>query len=163
MIARLQSFYTQEDAQTQTSHTVGKQATEAFEATRSRIARHFNAARPEEIIFLRGATEALNLVAIGFTQAVLQPGDEVLLTQAEHHSNIVPWLIACKPTGAKIKVAPITPAGELDLDQFQSLLTNRTRIVGITHVSNVLGTIYPVKQVVEMAHKARCRRGCGWR
>ena len=128
-------------------HMLAERATSQYEAARDRIARWFNAAR-EEIVFTRGTTEGVNLVARSFLQPRLKPGDEVLLTGMEHHSNIVPWQLA----GAKTVAAPVNDAGELDFDGWRKLLSSRTRLVAVAHVSNSLGTINPIKEMIREAH-----------
>lgn len=132
-------------------HTLSQRATDAFEAARDTVQRFIHAARREEIVFVRGATEAINLVASSFGQR-LKPGDEILITEMEHHSNIVPWQLLCERSGAVLRVAPFDARGELCAEEFASLLSPATRIVAITHLSNALGTINPVKQLIEQAH-----------
>ncbi|RLD22056.1 MAG: cysteine desulfurase CsdA, partial [Bacteroidetes bacterium] len=133
-------------------YAISAAATEAFEASR-RAARDFlNAAHTREIIFTKGTTESINLVASGFERAILKPGDEVLITAMEHHSNIVPWQMACEQTGATVKAIPINDRGELILDDLDNLLTERTKIVAIVHISNTLGTINPVEEIIAKAH-----------
>jgi len=138
-------------------HALSERATEAFERARETCRRFLGAASLREIVFVRGATEAINLVAHSYGQQVLRPGDEVLLTEMEHHANIVPWHIACQRSGAALKVVPVTDAGELRMDEFERLLSPRTRIVGVTHCSNALGTINPVARIVSMAHAVGAR------
>jgi cysteine desulfurase/selenocysteine lyase len=135
-------------------HTLSQRATEAYERARERVRRRIGAARADEIVFTRGTTEAINLVAQSYARPRLRPGDEVLITWMEHHSNIVPWQLVCEQTGATLKVAAITDAGELDLESFDALLGPRTRIAAFTHVSNALGTINPVAELVRRAHAA---------
>ena len=125
-------------------------ATTAFEQSRNHVAQFIHAAQPEEIIFTKGATEAINLVAHGLAHTINE-GDEIIISQMEHHANIVPWQQLCKQTGAILNVCPITSDDTLDLDQFAQLLTTRTKIVAITHMSNVLGTINPVKELCAQA------------
>ncbi|MDF3834249.1 cysteine desulfurase [Cupriavidus basilensis] len=132
-------------------HTLSQRATDAYEAARDAVQGLINAARREEIVFVRGTTEAINLVAASYGQR-LRPGDEILVTAMEHHSNIVPWQLACERTGASLRVAPINDAGELLLEEFERLLGPRTRLVALTHLSNALGTVNPVRQLVELAH-----------
>ena len=132
-------------------HALSQQATDAYEAARDTVRRFINAARREEIVFVRGTTEAINLVAASWGQR-LQPGDEILITEMEHHSNIVPWQLLCERSGAVLRVAPIDDAGELMLDEFERLLGPRTRLVAVTHLSNALGTINAVKRIIELAH-----------
>lgn len=132
-------------------HTLSQLATDAFEASRERVRRYLNAASSREIIFVRGATEAINLVAQSWGRPTLKPGDEILISSLEHHANIVPWQMACAATGAKLVVAPITACGELDFNAYLALLNERTRLVAITHVSNALGTVLPVARIVAAA------------
>lgn len=132
-------------------HLLSQEATDAYEASRERVRRFLNAARREEIVFVRGATEAINLVAASYGQR-LKSGDEVLITAMEHHSNIVPWQLLCERSGAVLRVASINDAGELNLTSFEHLLGPRTRIAAFTHISNALGTINPVRELIEMAH-----------
>ncbi len=133
-------------------HLLSVRATEAYEATREKVQKFLNAALTEEIVFVRGTTEAINLVAQTAGRSVLNPGDEVVVSQMEHHSNIVPWQMLCQEKGARLRVIPVSGRGELYLDEYEKLLNHRTRIVAVTHVSNVLGTINPVRKLVEMAH-----------
>ena len=133
-------------------HQLSERATAAYEGARSKVAQYLNASSPEEIVFTRGTTEAINLAATSLGELLLGEGDEVLITHMEHHSNIVPWQFACQRSGARLVVAPITEAGELDRDALQGLLGPKTRIVAITHVSNALGTINPVKEITRAAH-----------
>jgi len=135
-------------------HHLSQAATQAFEDARVTVQNFLNAHCLREIIFTRGATEAINLVAHCFSQAYLQPGDEVLISWMEHHSNIVPWQMACQQRGATLKVVPVTEAGELRMDEFEKLLSPRTKMVAMGHVSNSLGTVNPVKRIIERAHQA---------
>jgi cysteine desulfurase/selenocysteine lyase len=135
------------------AHTLGDRATTAFEGARETVRAFFNARSTEEIIWTRGTTEAINLIANGLAVR-LKPGDEILVSQMEHHANIVPWQMIAERTGARVVPVQVTPEGELDLDSFNSLLGDRTRVLALTHVSNVLGTINPVAALVEQA-KAR--------
>ncbi len=132
------------------AHTLGDRATTAFEGAREKVRAFLNACSTREIIWTRGTTEALNLVANGLAPR-LKPGDEILVSQMEHHANIVPWQMVAERTGAKVLPVQITLDGELDLDSFRSLLNERTRVLAITHVSNALGTINPVAQLIEQA------------
>jgi cysteine desulfurase/selenocysteine lyase len=134
-------------------HELSLGATRAYEEARSRMQRFLGAARPEEIIFVRGATEAINLVAASWGRANLRPGDEILLTNLEHHSNIVPWQMVAQATGATIRVAPIDDAGTILLDEYARLLSPRTKIAALIHVSNALGTINPVAEMTRLAHE----------
>ncbi|MGH7498065.1 MAG: SufS family cysteine desulfurase [Gemmatimonadales bacterium] len=146
-------FYSAENANIHRGvHYLSEQATMAYEEVRERVARFLNAPSSRQIIFTRGTTEAINLVAQSFGRNALRPGDEVLITGMEHHSNIVPWQLVAEATGATVKAVPITDAGELDLDAFDRLLSDRTRIVALVHLSNALGTINPVRDLVARAH-----------
>ena len=138
-------------------HWLSQHATDLYERARERVQRFLNAARSEEIVFTRGTTEAINLVAYSWGRANLKAGDEIVLTGMEHHSNIVPWQLLCEQTGALLKVVPLTDRGELRLDVYESLLGPRTRLVGVVHVSNALGTINPVARMIERAHAAGAR------
>ena len=133
-------------------HALSQAATEAFEGARERVRQFINAASAREIVFVRGTTEAINLVAQSFGRARLGPGDEILITALEHHANIVPWQMLRDQTGCTLKVAPIDRRGELELDRFLELLSPHTRLVAVAHVSNALGTVLPVKQIVDAAH-----------
>ena len=133
-------------------HWLSQRATTALEAAREKVAGFMGSATVENVVFTRGTTDGINLVANAYGAENLSAGDEVLISHLEHHSNIVPWQQICARTGAQLVVAPITDAGELDLDQFQSKLSDRTKIVSVAHVSNTLGTILPLAQIGEMAH-----------
>jgi cysteine desulfurase/selenocysteine lyase len=133
-------------------HYLSEQATDAYEATRAKAARFIGAADQDEVIFTRGTTEGINLIAHGFTESVLQAGDEILITHMEHHANIVPWQIAAQQTGAILKVAPVDDRGVLDMEAFEALLSEKTKLVSVVHVSNALGTINPVKNIIAMSH-----------
>jgi cysteine desulfurase / selenocysteine lyase len=132
-------------------HLLSQRATDLFEGSRETVKRFINAASTREIIFVRGTTEAINLVAQSFARPRLQPGDEILISHLEHHANIVPWQIVCEQTGARLKVIPMTAHGELDFDGFLERLSGRTRLLALTHVSNALGTIVPVKRFIDEA------------
>lgn len=134
-------------------HLLSALATQAYEDSRVKVRRFLNAAEAREIVFARGTTEAINLVAHSYGREHLQAGDEILITAMEHHSNIVPWQILCQQQGAVLRVAPMDDQGELLLDEFERLLNPRTRLVAVTHVSNALGTINPVQQIIEKAHR----------
>lgn len=134
-------------------HYLSSEATEAYEEARKKVRRFINAASEKEILFVRGTTEAVNLVAQSYGRTYLQAGDEVLISHMEHHSNIVPWQLLRDQTGIVLKVIPIDERGELRMDEFERLLTPRTKLVSIVHVSNSLGTINPVKAVIESAHR----------
>jgi cysteine desulfurase/selenocysteine lyase len=133
-------------------HTLSQTATEAFENAREIVRRFLNARSAREIVFVRGTTEAINLVANSWGRSHVGPGDEILITYLEHHANIVPWQMLCAATGAQLRAAPVRPNGELDLEAFRELLSARTRLVAVAHVSNALGTILPVQEIVHLAH-----------
>jgi cysteine desulfurase/selenocysteine lyase len=133
-------------------HTLSQEATAAYEGARETVRRFINARSTREIVFVRGSTEAINLVAQSFGRGRLEAGDEVLITQLEHHANIVPWQMLCAATGARLRAAPISPAGELEPEAFARALTPRTRLVAVAHVSNALGTVLPVREIVRLAH-----------
>ena len=132
-------------------HTLSQEATELFEGAREKVRRFINARSTKEIVFVRGTTEAVNLVAQSFGRPRFGPGDEILISWLEHHANIVPWQLLCEQTGATLKVAPITPRGEIDFDAFVALLSPRTRLVALAHVSNALGTVVPVRRYLKVA------------
>ncbi|MEM8604483.1 MAG: SufS family cysteine desulfurase, partial [Cyanobacteria bacterium P01_H01_bin.121] len=133
-------------------HTLSGRATDAYEGAREKIARFVKARSPEEIVYTRNASEAINLVAYSWGLANLQPGDEIILTVMEHHSNLIPWQLVAQKTGAVLKHVNITPTGEFDLDHYQSLLGDRTKLVAVVHVSNTLGGINPVAEITRLAH-----------
>jgi cysteine desulfurase/selenocysteine lyase len=135
-------------------HALSERATSAYEGARDTAKTFLNAADRREIVFVRGATEGLNLIAQSYARPRLGPSDEIVITTMEHHSNIVPWQIVCRQTGARLRVAPIHDSGELDMEEFAGLVNERTRIVAVAHVSNALGTINPVKEIIETAHDA---------
>jgi cysteine desulfurase/selenocysteine lyase len=148
-------YYTHDHANVHRGvHTLSQRATEAYEHARRLVRQFINATADSEIVFVRGTTEAINLVAQSYARPRLRAGDEVLITWMEHHSNIVPWQMVCEQTGAVLRVAPISDSGELDLDAFAALIGARTRIVALAHVSNALGTINPVTELVARAHEA---------
>ncbi len=134
-------------------HTLSQRATDQYEAARESVRKFIRARSTKEIVFVRGTTEAINLVAQSFARPKLQPGDEILISGLEHHANIVPWQLVCEQTGARLKVIPITQAGEVDEVAFQELLGPRTRLLAIAHVSNALGTVVPVKRFIAAAKK----------
>ena len=133
-------------------HTLSVRSTDKFEGARTKVKDFINAASEKEIIFVRGATEAINLVAQTYGKANIKAGDEILITAMEHHSNIVPWQMLCQQTGAILKVAPINLQGELIYDEFEKLISDKTRLVSVVHMSNALGTINPVKKIIAAAH-----------
>ncbi len=133
-------------------HLLSQRATVAFEQSRTAIKNHIGANDSREIVFTRSTTEGINLVAASFVRPRLEAGDEILISTMEHHSNIVPWQLLCEEKGAELKVIPINDKGEIILEEYEKLLSARTRIVGVVHVSNALGTINPVRQMIELAH-----------
>jgi cysteine desulfurase/selenocysteine lyase len=134
-------------------HYLSEQATQEYEGAREKVRRFLNARSTREIVFVRGTTEGINLVASTFGRSKVRAGDEILISAMEHHSNIVPWQLLCEEKGAKLRVVPISDRGELILDEYQKLLSERTKLVAVTHVSNALGTINPVKHVIAEAHR----------
>jgi cysteine desulfurase/selenocysteine lyase len=153
VIDAVAEFYAHDNANVHRAvHALSQRATEAYEAARGKVRRFFNAQAAEDIIFVRGTTEAINLVAQSYARPRLGPGDEILISAMEHHSNIVPWQMVCAQTGAVLKVAPINDAGELDLPAYERMVGPRTKLVAITHVSNALGSVVPATRVIEVAH-----------
>mgnify|MGYP000938527600 CR=1 FL=1 len=134
-------------------HFLSQAATDEHEDARKTVQRFINAKSPNEIVFTRGATESINLVASSFCKTFCKEGDEILITAMEHHSNIVPWQIQAENLNLNLKVAPINSAGELLLDEFEKMITSRTKLIAVTHISNVLGTINPIEEIVEIVHK----------
>lgn len=132
-------------------HTLSQEATNAYEEARIKIRDHFNAAKSHEIILTSGTTHGINMVATGFT-SLLKAGDEIIVSALEHHSNIVPWQMLCERTGANLKVIPMTLKGELDMEAYENLLSKKTKLVFVNHVSNALGTINPIKRIIDRAH-----------
>jgi cysteine desulfurase/selenocysteine lyase len=133
-------------------HTLSQAATDAFENAREIVRRFLNARSTREIVFVRGTTEAINLVANSWGRSHVGPGDEILITYLEHHANIVPWQMLCAATGARLRAVPVRPNGEIDFEEFRRLLSAHTRLVAVAHVSNALGTILPVHEIVQLAH-----------
>ncbi len=153
VIHALEQFYCEDCANIHRGvHELSQRATECYECSRGKVQRLLNAAEAAEIIFVRGTTEAINLVAQSYGRKYIGAGDEIIISAMEHHSNIVPWQILCEMTGAQLRVIPITDEGELRLDEFERLLGPQTKLVSIVHISNALGTVNPVKRVIEMAH-----------
>ncbi|WP_304441910.1 MULTISPECIES: aminotransferase class V-fold PLP-dependent enzyme [Chitinophaga] len=149
----LEKYYTHYNSNVHRGvHQLSQQATEAYEHSRITIAEYINAAHAREVIFTKGTTDAINLVAASFSRSVLKQGDSVIISALEHHSNIVPWQMACEYTGASLKVIPINEKGELRMDQYEALLDDSVRIVSVAYVSNTLGTINPVKDIIRLAH-----------
>jgi cysteine desulfurase/selenocysteine lyase len=134
-------------------HLLSERATRAYEAARGKVQRFLNAGEAREIVFVRGTTEAINLVAQTFGRSRVGAGDEIVISEMEHHSNIVPWQLLCEQTGARLRVVPITDEGELRLDEYERLIGERTKLVAIVHLSNSLGTINPVAEIIEIAHR----------
>jgi cysteine desulfurase/selenocysteine lyase len=132
-------------------HTLSEEATALYEGTRKKVAKFIGASAPESIIFTKGATDAINLVAFSWGRKYLKPGDEILLSAVEHHSNLIPWQMAAQATGAKLQFVPITADGRLDMAKLNQLLTSRTKLVAITGMSNVLGTVFPVREIAKKA------------
>ena len=153
VIERLDRYYRRENSNVHRGvHRLSQDATDAYESARASLARFVNADRPEEIIFTRGTTEGLNLVASTFGEMTVGEGDEILLTEMEHHSNIVPWQMLAEEVGAEIRVLPVNDRGELRMDRLGDVLTADTALMAVTHVSNTLGTINPVADLIEAAH-----------
>jgi cysteine desulfurase/selenocysteine lyase len=152
VIDRLSNFYETEFSNVGRSvHTLAVKATNRFEATRDMFKKYCNAQHREEIIFTKGATESINLVASSFGEKYIKEGDEILITELEHHSNYVPWHFLRKNKGAVIKFAPINKNGEVEIDEIKKLISNKTKIIAITHISNVTGAVMPIKKIVDMA------------
>ena len=146
-------FYAQENANIHRGvHYLSERATGAYDEARQTVARFINARHPHEVVFTRGTTDSINLVAQSYGRTFLKAGDEILITAMEHHSNIVPWQLVCEQTGAVLRAAPLTGNGELDIAAFDALLNERTRLIAVVHLSNAIGTINPVKQLVRTAH-----------
>ncbi|MCE7950600.1 MAG: cysteine desulfurase [Xanthomonadales bacterium PRO7] len=153
VIEAVDTFYREHNANVSRAvHTLGAEATSAYEGARDKLARFVNAPSRDEIVLTSGTTMATNLVAYSFALPRLRPGDEILVTTMEHHANIVPWQLVCERTGATLKAAPITPQGELIVERFIEMLTPRTKLAGVVHVSNVLGTINPVRELAKACH-----------
>ena len=155
VIDRIVRYYTQENSNVHRGvHYLSEVATAAYESARTTVKRFINARDEKEVVFTRGTTEAINLVAQTYGRVNVGPGDEVLITAIEHHSNIVPWQMLCDAKNARLVVAPVNDAGEVIIDEFAKLLTERTRIVAFGHASNALGTINPIKRMIKLAHDA---------
>ncbi len=134
-------------------HTLSQEATAAYEEGRQKIQHYINAEFSDEVIFTKGTTDSINLIASSFGKKGIQQGDEIIITEMEHHSNIVPWQMLCEEKGATLKVIPISDQGELDLDAYAKMLNSKTKIVSVTHISNTLGTINPVREIIALAHE----------
>ena len=154
VIETISNFYLHENANVHRSvHHLGERATIAYEGSRDKVRRFINAEKSREIIFTRGTTESINLVAATYGASSLEAGDEIVITEMEHHSNIVPWQLLCRQKGAVLRVLPIDDRGQLVMEELEGLLTERTKLVALCHVSNSLGTINPVKEVIQQAHE----------
>ena len=153
VMKRLYQYYTEEYAKPKEAHSLSQQTTKELEDVRSKVASFIGADSGEEIVFSRGCTESINMVAGGFGRSLLKEGDEIVITQLEHHANIIPWQIACEQSGAKIKVVPIDSNCELDIDAYRKILSSKTKVVAFLHSSHVLGTLLPAKQLIEIAHE----------
>lgn len=158
VIERVSYFYEHENSNIhRAAHELAARATDAYEGARQKVARFLGAGSPDEIIFVRGATEAINLVARTFGRKFIGAGDEIIVSNLEHHANIVPWQLLAAEVGAKIRVIPVNDRGELLLDEYRKLLNPRTKLVSVTQVSNALGTITPVQEIIQLAHAAGAR------
>ena len=156
VIDAMRKFYLEDCANVHRGvHELSQRATDDYEGARTAVQKFIGAAEPEEVIYTRGTTDALNLVAHSYGRPHVQAGDEVIISTLEHHSNIVPWQILCDERGATLRVIPINDAGELLMDEYARLLTDKTRIVAVNHVSNALGTVNPVREIIAMAHQRR--------
>jgi cysteine desulfurase/selenocysteine lyase len=154
VIDAISQYYLHDNANVHRAvHELAERATQQYEDARSQVQHFINAEHPQEIVFVRGTTEGVNLVASSFVAPRIQPGEEILITEMEHHSNIVPWQMVCKHTGAVLKVVPVQDNGELDLQAFAELLNPKTKFFAVTHISNALGTINPLKQMIALAHE----------
>jgi len=153
VIDAVQRFYSVNNSNVSRGvHTLAERATEEYEKARAAVRHFINAPHSNEIVFVRGVTEAVNLVAASYGRSRVGPGDEIVISEMEHHSNIIPWQILCKEKGAVLRVLPITDDGDLRMPEFEQLLSPRTRLVSVTHISNVLGTVNQVRRMVELAH-----------
>ncbi len=154
VIETVSRFYTSENANIHRGvYYLSEKSTAAYESARAKVQAFVNARHPHEIVFVRGTTEAVNLVAAAFGRSAVREDDEIVLSQMEHHSNIVPWQLLCEASGARLRVIPMDHAGELVLEEYEKLLTDRTKLVAVVHVSNSLGTVNPVKEIVALAHE----------
>ena len=154
VIDALTAYYTRDNANIHRGvHLLSERATDAYESARRRIQRHLNAASPREIVFVRQATEAINLVAASFGRKAVGAGDEIVISAIEHHANIVPWQMLCEEKGARLKVVPVDDRGDLIMDEYARLLGPRTRLVAITQVSNALGTVTPIEEIIRLARR----------
>ena len=153
----LRDYYEQYNANVHRgAHTLSAKATDAYEAARDKVAKFINAASRQEIVYTRNASEAINLVAYSWGMNNLQPGDEIILSVMEHHSNIVPWQFVAQKTGAILKFVELTPEETFDLEQFKQLISEKTKLVSVVHISNALGCINPVQEIAEYCSQIRC-------
>lgn len=150
---RLMRFYLDEYGKPKESHSLSQEATKEMEEVRKKTAKYLNAASEKEIVFTRGCTESINMVAGGFERGLLKNGDEVIITALEHHANIVPWLLACEQTGARLRAIPVNQDGEVDMEIYKKSLSDRTKIVAVSHTSHVLGNKLPVREMIALAHE----------
>ncbi|AWW32623.1 cysteine desulfurase CsdA [Echinicola strongylocentroti] len=154
VLEALAAYYTHDNSNIHRgAHTLADRATRAYEKTRSLVREFLNASEEEEIIFTKGTTEGINLVASTYGRKFIQKGDEIIISTLEHHSNIVPWQILCEEKGAKLRIIPVNEKGELEMEAFEKLLTEKTKLVAVVHASNALGTVNPVKEIIEKSHK----------
>jgi cysteine desulfurase/selenocysteine lyase len=154
VIDALVAYYTFDNSNVHRGvHLLSERATEAYEGARTRIQRHLNAASAREIVFVRQATEGINLVMASFGRRFVGPGDEIVISAIEHHANIVPWQMLCEEKGARLRVVPIDDRGDLDMEEYARLLGSRTKLVAITQVSNALGTVTPIREIIGLAHQ----------
>ena len=153
VLESLQQFYSAEYGKPNEEHILGKEATKRIEEVRKKLADFIGAPTERNIVFTKGCTESINIVAGGFAKGVLKKGDEILITSLEHHANIVPWQMACELTGAVLKVVPLIETGEVDIKAYKNMLSEKTKIVAMVHASHVLGTILPAKQMIKWAHE----------
>ncbi|MEO1218519.1 MAG: cysteine desulfurase [Bacteroidota bacterium] len=154
VIDRLNTYYKEENSNVHRGvHKLSQTATDAYEGVRKQVQKLINAEKEHEIIYTRGTTEGINLIASSFGRKYIQEGDEIIISAMEHHSNIVPWQMLCEDKGAELKVIPMSEAGELDMEAFQGLLSEKTKLISVVYISNSLGTINPVKEIIEHAHE----------
>ncbi|RIV28780.1 cysteine desulfurase [Alicyclobacillaceae bacterium I2511] len=150
----LERYYREDNANVHRGvHTLGSRATEAYELAREKVARFIHAPSPEQVIFTRGTTESLNMIAYGYARPRFKPGDEIVLTPSEHHSNLIPWQQVAKVTGATLKYIPLQPDGSIRLEDAEQLITSATKLVAVAQVSNVMATIHPIKELARLAHR----------
>jgi cysteine desulfurase/selenocysteine lyase len=153
LIDKMNKLYTSEYGKPQEEHELSKIMSKELENVRSKMAKFLKADDPKQIIFTSGCTEAINIVAHGFAKAVLQKDDEIIITELEHHANIIPWQVACEISGAKIVVVPVNDDGLPDMQKFENYVTDKTKIISVSHTSHVLGAILPVEEIIKLAHK----------